>query len=201
MFVYMGKYRNHFNFTVVYDKFFEKYPRLERFTDAIVQPIIETIWNSWYPKLSRPVFVSTKPYDVWNADHTLALIALPLVKRLKTQKQGAPLVDNEDVPMELWRDPSTEAQDTDKNWFKRWDYVIDEIIFALEIEAASDSESKFYHNEQNDEESYTPIRDPGEEGSLGDTHFYVDYEGMTEEQERVKKGLCLLGKYWQGLWD
>ena len=37
-------------------------------------------------------------YDVWNLDSTLALIIVPALKLLKKKKQGAPVVQNEDVP-------------------------------------------------------------------------------------------------------
>ena len=40
-------------------------------------------------------------YDVWNLDCTLALIIVPALKLLKKKKQGAPVVDNEDVPENL----------------------------------------------------------------------------------------------------
>ena len=83
----------------------------------------------------RTEFVKLHKYDSWNADHTLALIILPLLKQLKETKHGAPHVDDEDVPEEL-RSTATGAReglendyDLDHNWFKRWDWVMDEIIW------------------------------------------------------------------------
>ena len=75
--------------------------------------------------------------DVWNLDHSLALIIAPALKKLKVKKQGAPFVYNEDVPKFL---RATEVEikehldggDTDKNYFVRWNYVMDEMIFAFE---------------------------------------------------------------------
>src|SRR5210317_2276093 len=37
-------------------------------------------------------------YDTWNMDHTLALIALPMLKQLKETKHGIPIIDYEDMP-------------------------------------------------------------------------------------------------------
>lgn len=77
------------------------------------------------------------PYDTWNMDHTLALLIVPMLKQLKETKHGAPNVDCIDVPMKL--QPTQlevvryrEEGKTDKNFFKRWDYVIDEMIWAFE---------------------------------------------------------------------
>jgi len=77
------------------------------------------------------------PYDTWNMDHTLAIIIVPMLKQLKETKHGAPNVDCIDVPMKL--QPTQlevvryrEEGETDKNFFKRWDYVIDEMIWAFE---------------------------------------------------------------------
>lgn len=58
-----------------------------------------------------------------------------MLKQLKETKQGAPYVDDEDVPEHLRKSaaPPTENEwDTDDNHFKRWDYVLDEMIFAFE---------------------------------------------------------------------
>ena len=76
-------------------------------------------------------------FDVWNLDHTLALIIVPALKVLKKKKQGAPFVKNEDVPKHL-RAADEEMKindaggDTDKHYFDRWDWVIDEMIWAFQ---------------------------------------------------------------------
>ena len=70
-------------------------------------------------------------YDVWNLDSTLALIIVPALKLLKKKKQGAPVVQNEDVPENL-RVSEEEEEDvadggTDEHYFERWDYVLDQM--------------------------------------------------------------------------
>jgi len=85
----------------------------------------------------RDIDIVIHPYDTWNMDHTLALLIVPMLKQLKETKHGAPNVDCIDVPMKL--QPTQlevvryrEEGKTDKNFFKRWDYVIDEMIWAFE---------------------------------------------------------------------
>ena len=45
--------------------------------------------------------VKIDKFDTWNMDVTLAYIIVPMLKRLKEVKQGAPFVDNKDVFDEL----------------------------------------------------------------------------------------------------
>jgi hypothetical protein len=157
-----------------------------------------------YSKQSRTVKVHIDRYDVWNADETLAYIILPLLKELKKDKHGAPFVDDEDVPEEI-RSTSTPPKenrwDVDNNHFKRWDYVLDEIIFSFECKIGDkkDWEDQFYSGISNYELEMT------EEGTLllvgGDGHSRtVDMEGRKAYQERITNGFRLFGKYYESMW-
>ena len=134
---------------------------------------------------TRKVEIEVHPYDSWNADHTLALIALPLIKQLKETKHGSAMVDDADVPKE-------NEWDTDEFVHARWDWVLDEILFALQAHAGYESESKFYdHSGVNEEDDLmTQVRS-----------IKVDREGLVAHQKRVQNGFRLLGKYWAGLWS
>jgi hypothetical protein len=60
-----------------------------------------------------------------------------MLKQLKETKHGAPFVDDEDVPEELKSTsapPKKDDWDVDDNHFKRWDYVMDEMIYAFETD-------------------------------------------------------------------
>ena len=104
----------------------------------------------------RDIDIVIHPYDTWNMDHTLALLIVPMLKQLKATKHGAPNVDCIDVPMKL--QPTQlevvryrEEGETDKNFFKRWDYVIDEMIWAFEQiinDNNVDLEGLDYHNKR-----------------------------------------------------
>jgi len=56
-----------------------------------------------YPKgdKQRKISVQIDPWDTWSADHTLALIIAPVLQKMKDDKQGAPHVDDADVPEHL----------------------------------------------------------------------------------------------------
>ena len=89
-------------------------------------------------------YVKIDRYDTWSMDHTLADNILPMLKQLKESKHGAPYVDDEDVPEELKSTSATPKEnewDTDENHFKRWDYVLDEMIYAF---------SQYIHEEDSD---------------------------------------------------
>lgn len=138
-------------------------------------------------------------YDTWSADFTIATIALPLLRQLKTTKQGAPNVDDEDVPEELRSTaspPKENEWDTDAFWFQRWDYVIDEMIFAMdEIASTKKGEDTFYKYPDDFMES----EDMRFQEYL--TAIQFDEEGWTKYHKRVQNGCRLFGKYFQCLWD
>ena len=143
----------------------------------------------------RKVEIEVHPYDSWNADHTLALIALPLIKQLKETKHGSALVDDEDVPEDIRSTsaaPKENEWDTDEFVHARWDWVLGEIIFALEQHTDYDAESKFYdHSDVNEED----------ELMVQVKSIKVDRDGLIAHQKRVQNGFRLLGKYWAGLWS
>jgi len=126
--------------------------------------------------IPREEHIVIHSYDTWNMDHTLALIILPMLKQLKATTHGAPSVDDKDVPKELKSisaPPKENEYDTDDNHFKRWDYVLDEMIYAFDCKA-------------NKDEPYIRIE---------------DIEEAKKEQERISNGFRLFGKYYEGLWD
>ena len=138
-------------------------------------------------KKKRKVKIRIDKYDTWNMDHTLALIALPMLKQLKECKHGSPYTDDEDVPEHLRSTAATprtqEEIDTghvDDLHFKRWDWVMGEMIYAFEMELDEDWDMNIYNN-----------------------------GGWTDENrakrdviaKRIENGFRLFGKYYQALWD
>ena len=148
----------------------------------------------------RKVEIQIDNYDSWNCDHTISLIALPLLKQLKEQKQGAPWVDDEDVP-EVLRSTSAKPKeneyDIDEFHFARWEYVLDCILWSLEQHANYDKEEdKFFHWDETQQTS---------EGSamndLGLGKCKIDKEGLEAYHARKQKGFVLFGKYLQNCWS
>jgi hypothetical protein len=138
------------------------------------------------------------PYDTWNMDHTLALLIVPMLKQLKETKHGAPNVDSSDVPMYLkpkqmdivrYREEGV----TDENFFKRWDYVMDEMIWSFEQIVDDDSDNRFYDHsgiDQNEPDINKRVK-----------QLKVDREGLDAHHKRIENGLRLFGKYYRSLWD
>lgn len=151
-----------------------------------------------YPKgdKERKISVQIDKWDTWSADHTLALIIAPLLQKMKDDKQGAPNIDDADVPEHLRSTaaiPTENGWDTDDNWHLRWEYVLDEMIFAMQEIASDDSgEGQFYDHSEVDESK----------GIMNQINaIKVDSEGLKAHEARVQKGCELFGKYFQALWS
>lgn len=125
---------------------------------------------------NRALRVEIEPFDTWSMDHTLAHIILPMLIQLKDTKHGAPNVDDEDVPERLRStnaEPKENEWDTDSNWFDRWDWALDEMIYAFDCKANKDD---------------VIMR-------------FKDQKKIIEEQARIDNGFRLFGKYYENLWD
>ena len=155
---------------------------------------LRSLENFFENRYARKIQVRIDPWDVWGADHTLAVIIVPVLKLLKEKKQGAPFVDDDDVPEHLRSTacPPVEEHHTDANHFKRWEWALDEMIWAMEQVAKDDLTDQFFDHSAVDEtapfeEQYKAVK--------------VDRDGLVAHQHRVQKGLELFGKYFQALWD
>ena len=85
----------------------------------------------------RQVYVHIDNYDVWNMDDTLRLIIHPMLVKLKQVKHGSGMVDDADVPPHLRstapgaRDGCENPWDSDRNLHARYDWLLDELIWAF----------------------------------------------------------------------
>ena len=165
-----------------------------RVTEDTLQWIYNHTINRFYlDRKERRVQVKIHKYDTWSMDHTLAPIILPMLKQLKDTKHGAPLVDDKDVPDNLksTNAPLSENEwDTDTNHFKRWDWVLDEMIWAFEQK----------NRDHWEEDYYGPYIEGNEEVLYG-SFEWIDDKGRLEHQKRMTNGFRLFGKYYEGLWD
>ena len=172
-----------------------------------------TKFLQWYDKVRRKYpwnqdVIVIDYWDTWSMDHTLAPIILPMLKQLKEKQHGAPRVDDEDAPKHLrsiYALPKDEY-DVDGNYFARWNWVLDEMIFAFECKVDDSWEEEFYSGQQ-DVTSVPCKWDENGKPTLftlkeGPNHTYkCDYEGMAKVEERIQNGFRLFGKYYTGLWD
>jgi hypothetical protein len=161
-------------------------------------------------KKKRQVVIKIDPWDTWNMDGTLSMIILPMLKQLKEKKHGAGHVDDEDVPEHLRSTaaPAKENEyDTDENWFKRMDWVFDEMIWTFEqLQPDYDWEEQ-YRSGEHDVYMEPCNRDADGKPTMyemkrgpNDT-YKLDMEARQKHQDRISNGLRLFGKYYQSLWD
>lgn len=159
-----------------------------------------------HSKRHRRIKVEIDRWDTWSMDHTLALIVLPMLKKLRDAKHGAPFVDDEDVPENLRStaaDPMTDQQkewgDVDSNHFKRWDYVLDEMIYAFE-QSVSDDEPEFWITAP-EGMYFEPCKDNSNLSEMKyEKEGEFDSDAYNAYHNRIKNGFRLFGKYYQGLW-
>ena len=155
-------------------------------------------------------------WDTWNMDSTLAHIILPMLKQLKETKHGCPLVDDEDVPhLPKYYPSSNERIQSDlfdseeqdqflwEQYETRWNWVIDEMIFAFDslVGEGKEWEDQFWSG---DVDLYFVGIDDSDFCKLkrGLNHTLdCDMEGMKKYADRIANGFRLFGKYYQGLWD
>lgn len=185
---------------------------VEKATDYLtpISRAIQWVWD----KVDRKIdYVKIDRWDTWSMDHTLSYIILPMLKQLKEDKHGAPFVDDEDVPEELKSTsapPKENEYDTDANHFKRWDYVLDEMIFAFEHKV-DDSWEDAYRSGDIDT-IWVPVDAKGNEVPKGEHKYYqmkngpnhtyeCDYDAIQKVHDRMKNGFRLFGKYYEALWD
>lgn len=172
------------------------------FWNGVLSPICSTLFDirQFFNRDIR--FVHIDRWDTWSMDSTLSPIILPMLKQLRKDKHGAPYVDDEDVPTNMRSTTKAaikakkEPHDTDINHFKRWDWVMDEMIWTFEQLCNWDHEGQFYthmtktigwESEKDINKSIRKIK--------------VDKVGLKRHNDRINNGLRLFGKYYRGLWD
>ena len=201
--IYISNYRNHwyspykicekicFWREIDYDE-----PWVVR-VNKILEPIMTLRMKFLELVCPRIEYVKIDRWDTWSMDHTLALIVLPMLKQLQETKHGSPMVDDEDVPEELKSTVLKEDEYiNDVNYFKRWDWVLNEMIWTFEQKVNEDADKQFFDY---GEDYQSNSKMPWEEGYVSNTKF--DEEGYKAWQDRQTNGMRLFAKYYDGLWD
>ena len=161
----------------------------------------------WFDcKKKRKVSVHIDSNDTWGMGETLGYIIRPMLYQLKASKHGSPFVDDEDVPEHLRSTtaaPKENEWDIDDNHHARWDWILDEMIFAFESldgGTNADWEDQFttgkydFRSVKQEDDTYLMVQ--------GDKHTAeTDWDARRAYAERVENGFRLFGKYYQSLWD
>jgi hypothetical protein len=161
-------------------------------------------------KKKRKIQVHIDRWDTWGMGETVGYIVRPMLKQLIATKHGAPWVDDEDVPEELRSTSARELTEeekntghTDDNHFKRWDWVMNEMIFAFESLDGGinqDWEDQFttgkydYRSKKTDDNLYQLVQGPNHTAA-------TDWDARKVYGERIQNGFRLFGKYYMNLWD
>ena len=183
----------------------DEYDKLESWiSDLWVYRCLQAV-ERWFNRGHRKIRIHVDGYDVWNLCDTVAILTLPLMYEFKRQGiHGAPHVYDEDVPEYLRSSaapPLSEVEKqtggVDKLWHQRWNWVVDEIIWALEQTADPESDSQF-HTDANPDK---PRDEPGISLQKAMKRGKYDFEGHKAFCERKRNGLILFGKYLEALWN
>jgi hypothetical protein len=159
-----------------------------------------SIFCTWlYSKRNRTK-VRIDDHDTWGMDSTLAYIILPMLKQLKRTTRSASAVEDKDVPKEL-RSTSAPVKendwDVDGNCFDRWDWVLDEMIWAFS------QVNEGWENQYYDETGKSHMEDREHDMSelVWDKKPVIDKNGLKAHGKRMQNGFRLFGKYYSDLWD
>jgi hypothetical protein len=194
--VYLSNYRNHWlsPYTILEKVFFWReidydepmIDRLANILDPFCQALLKFL-DFVHPKVT---YVKIDRWDTWSMDSTLAPIILPMLKQLRASNHGSGFVELEDVPEHLrystyeqwdsqecfdfYHDHKVKEGDCDIH--ARWNWVLDEMIWAFEQICDDDHDAQFHTNG-------------------------FDVEGYQKHNDRINNGTRLFGKYYRGLWD
>ena len=120
--------------------------------------------------------------DFASLDYTLALIIHPSLVKFKSLDVGYPMVDDKDVPKTLRsiQDKNPDKKDWEPDAFanERWNWVLDEMIWAFK-------EAAYSH--------------PGEDEIWDDKSIKNKLKADQKYRKRLQNGFRLFGKYYQSL--
>lgn len=166
----------------------------ERLGDWLAKTKFADFCQWVHDRRQRQVYVRIDNYDVWNMDETLRHIIGPMFVKLKEVKQGSGFIDDADVPDDLKSTaapPRENPWDTDANLHKRYDWLLDEMIWAFNTDH-EEAKHKFYdHSAVNKDDSI--------EKQIGGMR--IDRESLDAYEARLQRAYELFGKYYQTFWD
>lgn len=235
--VYMGKPKSFMYRARLVEFFFPKMDHEK--VDKILRYIPKwpfDLWNQLFYRDQPKQKIQIDYWDTWSMDMTLGPIILPMLKQLKTTKHGSPYVDDEDIPVEMrltkrekkvheeghWnkrlKASKEEQEAADNKFHARWDWVMDEMIWAFEqIVDPDEGRSQYYVPYESYEEAKKDrliVTELQEDGTKIQKELFPEHgpeyriqRGKFDKelhavwQKRKSNGLMLFGKYFEALWD
>lgn len=203
MYIKIGPYKDFYgiyDFTDMFHKIGVSEDRCDRIGNWLTKTWIHDVCEWVDNKKTRNIKVRIDKYDTWSMDATLAYIILPMLHQLKETKHGCPDVNDEDVPKKLRvREATHHDGEVDDNWEARWDWAMDEMIWAFtQINDNEDWEKEYC--EKAGEWHFEDEKD-GMSKMVWDKKAVIDNKGIKAHRARMQNGFILFGKYYTGLWD
>jgi len=131
-----------------------------------------------YTDEGQDVQVTIHDYDVWSMDSTLALIIVPMLKRLKELQHGHPSNLTEEY----------------------WNEMLDEMIWAFEQKLIDWHEQYIIQHGEIDWDS-TEKDEAGNSIIRWIREPIIDREARDAHQARMDNGFKLFGEWYEHLWD
>ena len=209
--VFIGPFRNWIGPYQIADALFfwlEKWPSDEleqrwdyklhdKFGDWLAKTWVADFCQWIDSKKKRKIKIQIDRYDTWGMDHTLSMIVVPMLKQLRESKHGYPLADVEDAP-HIGKGDIDPNDLTDSLAEARWNWIMDEMIWAHEQILDEDSDKNFYDSYGADEKpevcDFITIEEALKMGKF-------NREKFDAYNARIENGLRLFGKYYRSLWD
>ena len=216
---YQWRYKK-FDFQVEDEGLLDKWDRAFDKFCSFYQWVLNHTINPLICNRERRIEVRIDPHDTWSMDTTLGYIILPMLVQLKATKHGSPWVDDEDVPHLVKKKPkkgkktnpkirAVDEEDQHADVHVRWEWVLDEMIWAFEQVVSDDDRSNYYvpyedgeeversclYSSSTGEKVYLMTEEESRQLGRYDKDLHKAY------QDRVNRGLAFFGKYYQSLWD
>lgn len=148
--------------------------------------------------------VTVDPHDVVSLDYTLGLVILPALKRFREDNDSIHIVDPVDVPSYL--KPSKDELDhyyqtmeIDDKAHARWEWVLDEMIWAFECVVDKSWEDQYHTGNMDIQFERTSNGYCSMVYGPDHTHQF-DSKGYEDHSKRIDRGLKLFTKYYRTLW-
>jgi len=215
--VYIGPYTNWVGPYQIVDFFLKPFikdeDKLHDIGSWLSETFVGDVCQFIHSKKKQKIKVKIHGYDTWSMDHQLSHIIHPMLIQLKNSQHGGGQVDDADVPENIRSTsakPKEDEWDTDEFFFDRWDWVLNEMIWAFG-EIKEDTWESQYHTGKSDY-VYNPVDENGNKVSKKDAVLFeltkgpsdtrvFDSEGYKKHADRITNGTRLFGLYYQSLWD
>jgi hypothetical protein len=158
------------------------WPSNQSHEDSVLESIedgVQSVYNMfnwlWLDRRTQKIKVRIDKWDTWSMDYTLAHVIHPMLVQLKATNHGYPSGLTE----------------------KKWDDIMDEMIWAFEQKLRDNWENDYYEYRE------LGLEEEGKDAlaSFGSKLVWEDPEGRAAHQKRMTAGFKLFGKYYENLWD